>query len=105
MSTAIPHKNYIQRLYKQGLRTVFDHYALNRDIYRQHCLKLRSRFEANRNESNPVRIEALVRAAEEELAKTRHLKPFKYPTAPGGTKHMRNAVLPEWVSSKLIAIV
>jgi NADH dehydrogenase (ubiquinone) 1 beta subcomplex subunit 9 len=79
MSTtvAIPHKNYIQRLYRQALRSAYDHYSFKWDIYRQHCLHIRARFEANKHESNPVRIEALVRQTEEELEQNKHPRPFK----------------------------
>ena len=72
---AVPHKNYIQRLYKRALRTAFDHYAWERPIYRQHCLKIRQRFEENRHENNPVRVEALVRKTEQELEEFRHPRP------------------------------
>lgn len=96
-SLAVPHKNYVQRLYRQALRSAFDHYSWHHDIYRQHCLLIRSRFEQNRTETNPIRIEALVRDTEEELERNKHVRPFKKPTAIGGTKYNRNAVLSPWV--------
>lgn len=85
MSKPVPHRNYVQRLYRQALKTAFDHHAYERDIYRQHCLHIRARFEANRNETNPVRIQALVRQTEEELLENKHPRPYvrKYPKSIG----------------------
>lgn len=77
MSAPVQHKNYIQRLYRQALRTVFDHYAWERPIYRQHCIQVRQRFEANRHETNPLRVEALVRKTELELEEMAHPRPYK----------------------------
>ena len=73
----VSHKTYIQRLYRQSLRTAFDHYAFDWGVYRQHCLKIRARFDANKSETNPVRIKALVKETEEELAREAHSRPFK----------------------------
>ena len=96
-NVAIPHRNYVQRLYKKALRTVFDHYAYERQIYRQHCLLVRQRFDQNANETNPIRIQALVRECEEELELNKHKKPFIYPDAPGGVKHYRNEPVSQWI--------
>ncbi|KAI3635096.1 hypothetical protein MIR68_006662 [Amoeboaphelidium protococcarum] len=98
VNRAVPHKNYIQRLYKRALKSAFDHHAYERDIFRQHCLKIRSRFEENRNEQNPVRIEALVRSFEKELELNAHVRPFKYPTQIGGNKFGRNEVPSLWLT-------
>lgn len=70
-AAAIPHKNYVQRLYKRALRTAFDHYAWHRPVYRQHCLAIRQRFDDNRNEMNPVRVQAVCR----------ELRPWCFPTS------------------------
>ena len=117
---AIPHRNYVQRLYRQALRTAFDHHAFEWAVYRQHCLRIRARFDANRHETNPVRIKALIKEAEEELVKEAHPRPFKCifvgevlfkifvytycppssyvdPTAPGGVKYERNHVPSQWL--------
>jgi NADH dehydrogenase (ubiquinone) 1 beta subcomplex subunit 9 len=88
--SAIPHKLCIQRLYKRALRNAYDHYAFEREIYRQHCLLIRSRFEANKDETNVVRIKALVKQAEDELEEKKHPRPHIFPTSFGGTKHYRN---------------
>eukprot|EP00158_Paraphelidium_tribonemae_P007791 Partr_v1_DN28361_c1_g2_i1_m78498 putative LYR family len=93
----ISHTAYVQRLYRESLRTAFDHHAFQWDIYRQHCLRIRARFEANRAEENPIRIKALVKETEDELASRAHPRPFKYPTAEGGVKHGRNHVPSEWL--------
>ena len=77
MASPIPHKNYIQRLYRQALRTAFDHHAETWPTYRQECLAIRKRFEMNRHEQNTVRIKALVKDLEDELTTKAHPRPFK----------------------------
>lgn len=73
----IPHKNYVQRLYRQALRTAFDHHAERWHEYRQACLEIRQRFDSNRSEQNIHRIQALVKETEEELERKAHPRPFK----------------------------
>ncbi|KAJ2659746.1 hypothetical protein IWW48_003347 [Coemansia sp. RSA 1200] len=83
------HKNYVRSLYKKALYTSLDWYP-NRLQWRSIALQIRAEFEANRGETSPVRIQQLVRETEDVLKEYRHPLPYKYMTAPGGTKYERN---------------
>jgi NADH dehydrogenase (ubiquinone) 1 beta subcomplex subunit 9 len=52
-------------------------------------------FDANMNESNPKLVAQLLRETEVALAYYYHPNPYKFPTAPGGTKWERNVPVPE----------
>ncbi|KAJ1864588.1 hypothetical protein LPJ78_003243 [Coemansia sp. RSA 989] len=83
------HRCYVRSLYKKALYTSLDWYP-NRASWRPIALQIRAEFEANRGESSPVRIQQLLRETEDVLEEYQHPLPYKYPTAPGGTKYERN---------------
>ncbi|KAJ2387579.1 hypothetical protein GGI23_006243 [Coemansia sp. RSA 2559] len=89
------HKNYVRSLYKRSLNTALDWYP-NRLHWRPIALQIRAQFEASRGESSPVRIQQLVRETEDVLDEYQHPLPYKYTTAPGGTKYERN----KWFDDK-----
>ncbi|KAJ3061175.1 hypothetical protein HDU98_002898 [Podochytrium sp. JEL0797] len=94
--TAAPmsHKQRIQRLYRSSLRLSADWYW-ERTQGREKALIIREHFEKNRHVANPLEQDALVELTEMLLAKYHHPQPFKYASAPGGTKWERNIPFPE----------
>ncbi|KAJ3290101.1 hypothetical protein HDU79_003517 [Rhizoclosmatium sp. JEL0117] len=96
---AVPktHTQKVQRLYRQALRLSADWYW-ERAQWREKALIIREHFEANRHVQNPKEQEALLEVTEMLLAKYHHPQPFKYASAPGGTKWERNIPFPEEVS-------
>ena len=56
--------------------------------------KIRARFEANRNMTDPMQIETTLRAGEAEFQKWRHPDPYTTPYLFGGSRYMRNPPMP-----------
>ena len=86
-------KQIVQRLYKQCMYTARS-YAPCFDDYRQYCLEIRQRFDANKNASNPNQ---LVQETRDLLRQWAHPIPYRYPSSPGGTLEDRNAPLPKMI--------
>ncbi|KAI9333003.1 hypothetical protein BDR26DRAFT_1010376 [Obelidium mucronatum] len=97
----LTHTQRIQRLYRQSLRLTADWYW-ERPEQRQKALIIREHFEANRHVTSPQEKEALIEVTEVLLAKYHHPVPFKYATAPGGTKWERNTPFPEELLDKFV---
>ncbi|KAI8970504.1 hypothetical protein BDB01DRAFT_815428 [Pilobolus umbonatus] len=87
--TSAAHRIQIQSLYKRSLKLSLDWY-IQRDLWRQKALEIRTRFDHNKNITNPKEIQALVQKAEKELQEWAHPDPYKLPTGPEGTKWERN---------------
>lgn len=105
------HRRAICGLYRRSLRNAFD-WILNRDYHRQWCVAIRRKFDQHREESDPQRIQELMKATEYLLWKYRHPEPYicksnriiliigiSYfffspldPTAPGGVAYERDPV-------------
>ncbi|KAL1919942.1 uncharacterized protein VTP21DRAFT_1874 [Calcarisporiella thermophila] len=84
------HTRYVQSLYRRALRLSQDWYYVRREFAREKAVEIRARFEKNRNITNPKAIERLTQSAERELEEFAHPDPYKYPTAPDGSKWERN---------------
>ena len=67
-------------------------YAPTFDVYRQYCLEIRQRFDANKSVQNPTNA---ILEARKILKEWRHPVPYTYPSAPNGTAEDRNAPLPK----------
>jgi NADH dehydrogenase (ubiquinone) 1 beta subcomplex subunit 9 len=83
------HKQYVASLYRRSLKTSLNWYV-DRALWRPVALKIRARFEANRNITSTQELRKVLLAAEKELEENYHPDPYKYPTAPEGTKWERN---------------
>ncbi|EMR08454.1 hypothetical protein PNEG_03284 [Pneumocystis murina B123] len=79
-------------LYRRSLKLSLD-WCVRRDIWRLEALKIRSRFESNKNIHDPRLLLAIFDETEEILKKYRHPDPYIVPTSPGGSKWERN-ILP-----------
>ncbi|PKY50049.1 hypothetical protein RhiirA4_406066 [Rhizophagus irregularis] len=79
----------ISALYRRSLKTALNWYV-DRVLWRPVALEIRARFEANRNVASTQELRKIILAAEKELEENSHPDPYKYPTAPGGTKWERN---------------
>ncbi|GES91333.1 NDUFB9, NADH-ubiquinone oxidoreductase [Rhizophagus clarus] len=79
----------ISSLYRRALKTSLNWYV-DRISWRHAALEIRARFEANRNVTSTQELRKIILAAEKELEENSHPDPYKYPTAPGGTKWERN---------------
>ncbi|KAI9592804.1 hypothetical protein BDF19DRAFT_341263, partial [Syncephalis fuscata] len=83
------HVARVKSLYRRALKTSLDWY-LTLDTWRPQALKIRDRFEANRNVATLREAEQLCVQAEKELKEYQHPDPYKPPLAPGGTKWERS---------------
>ncbi|ORX46771.1 hypothetical protein DM01DRAFT_1327519 [Hesseltinella vesiculosa] len=89
MSVAAIHRSRVMSLYKRSLKLSLD-WTIQRDLWRQEALHIRTLFEQNKNVANPKEIEALMVATEVKLAEWAHPDPYKLPLGPEGTKWERN---------------
>ena len=87
------HKLYVQKLYRQALRTCQDWYW-RREEMREKQMMVRELFESKRNVTNLREVELLLAQAESLLAVFQHPQPYINITAPGGTKFERNSPFP-----------
>ncbi|CAG8440397.1 5075_t:CDS:2 [Ambispora leptoticha] len=85
----VTHQQYVKQLYRRSLKLSLDWYGF-RNIWRQKALEIRERFEANRSVTSSYELKRILEEAEEELEHYRHPEPYKFPTAPGGSKYERN---------------
>src|SRR5690349_20562669 len=102
------HRARVCRLYRNVLKHTKSWYIYE-GVWQQYAWNYRQEFEANRNETHPAKIEALVENAEERFKKEGHYDPYicKYhtfyhvivavPYLEGGSKYQRNTPLPKWV--------
>ncbi|KAI9098718.1 hypothetical protein DFS34DRAFT_593335 [Phlyctochytrium arcticum] len=88
------HKRYITRLYRRSLRLAGDWYW-QRTEFREKALTIRYLFDKNARITSPKEVENLIAQTEMMLAVYHHPVPYKYPTAPGGSKWERNIPFPE----------
>lgn len=79
----------VSSLFRQALRTAFDS-TLKFDIYRNETIKIRKQFEANRDISDPEKLEEVIAITKQKLAEWKHPDPYIPPQRPGGTKYQRN---------------
>ncbi|CAG8764903.1 587_t:CDS:2, partial [Acaulospora morrowiae] len=89
VSFAVAHRRYVASLYKRALKTSLNWYIF-RELWRPKALEIRSRFEANKNVKSFKHLKSILEETEAELFRFRHPDPYKYPTAPDGTKWERN---------------
>ena len=106
-----PHCYLVRKLYKRALRTNFDYTALDRRLYRQVSIIIRQRFEAHRNERDPVKLQGLLDFTETLLTDLKHSEPairkqitsslitiilysLLAPYEPGGTAYQTDYVPP-----------
>jgi hypothetical protein len=70
------HTLYVTRLYRRSIRLCGDWYFEKLE-YREKVAMIREMFEANRQETNPKKIDHLLQDTEYYLAKYYHPIPFK----------------------------
>ncbi|KAG4304583.1 hypothetical protein PORY_001976 [Pneumocystis oryctolagi] len=83
------HRFRVLSLYRRSLKLLLD-WCIRRDVWRIEALKIRSRFESNKNISEPWRLSIVLEEAESILKKYKHPDPYIVPTSPGGSKWERN---------------
>ncbi|CCJ29776.1 unnamed protein product [Pneumocystis jirovecii] len=83
------HRSRVLSLYRRALKLSLD-WCIRRDIWRIEALKIRSRFESNRNICDPWRLSVILEETEAILKKYKHPDPYIVPTSPGGSKWERN---------------
>ena len=89
VADSLPHAIRVTRMYRQVLRTVRS-WSMTHETHRNNCLAVRDRFDENKNEHNPVKIQRLLDYGAAELKKYRHPIPYTFPTSPDGSKWERN---------------
>lgn len=70
------HTIYVRRLYRQGLRTMFD-WSKKHEECRQLQIHLRYKFEANRHVTNQKRLSEILQDTEKQLADLEHPEPYR----------------------------
>eukprot|EP00249_Psilotum_nudum_P006010 c19390_g1_i1 orf=287-634(+) len=80
-------------LYRRGLKHLL-FWAGHGEIFYNEASKLRAEFDGNKNVDNLSKIDRLLLAGEEKLAKKQHPDPYIVPWAPGGSKFGRNTPVP-----------
>jgi hypothetical protein len=70
------HKQYVASLYRRSLKTSLNWYV-DRALWRPVALKIRARFEANRNVTSTQELRKILLAAEKELEENYHPDPYK----------------------------
>ncbi|GHP07920.1 hypothetical protein PPROV_000666200 [Pycnococcus provasolii] len=83
----------VVHLYRAVIRDL-QPYTTNRWMWFAEKEKIRARFEANRNMTDPMQIETTLRAGEAEFQKWRHPDPYTTPYLFGGSRYMRNPPMP-----------
>ncbi|CAI5470101.1 unnamed protein product [Closterium sp. Yama58-4] len=86
-----------RQLYRRSLKNALS-WAIFRDIYYDEADKIRAQFEANRQESDPDRIDRLLAAGEAKLKENQHPDPYLVPWVYGGSKYARNPPFPQEIS-------
>lgn len=89
VSFSVAHKRCVTSLYRRALKTSLD-WIIDREAWRRKAVEIRARFDANKNVRSIKHLRALLEDAENELRKHSHPDPYRYPTAPGGSKWERN---------------
>ncbi|PVU92256.1 hypothetical protein BB561_003949 [Smittium simulii] len=87
MSSA--HTRYVKSLYKRSLNTALN-WSVGPIHFRPVALEIRAKFEQNRHEASPIRLQEILSETEVRLEELRHPLPYRYPTAVDGTKYERN---------------
>lgn len=80
----------VASLYRKSLRTAKNWININ-SYYREKAAEIRLRFEHNKNISDPVTLEKVLKETETLLAKYQHPDPIIPPKRPGGIMYDRNA--------------
>ncbi|KAI9917526.1 hypothetical protein PsorP6_012855 [Peronosclerospora sorghi] len=90
----LSHKQKVQRLYKQSLKTL-DSWVIDRRLWNEEATKIRAEFDSNRHlEPNSGLATRLLREAQEKLNHYTHPDRYVFNYMPGGTLYMRNAPIP-----------
>mmetsp|Transcript_31840 Transcript_31840/g.76040 ORF Transcript_31840/g.76040 Transcript_31840/m.76040 type:complete len:155 (+) Transcript_31840:97-561(+) len=88
----LTHNQQVARLYRKALKTLCS-WTIDREIFIDEAIALRSRFDAERGCSNAKAVR-LLKEAKTELYEFTHPDPYCVPYMPGGTLFMRNPPLP-----------
>eukprot|EP00128_Syssomonas_multiformis_P011759 Colp12_sorted_trinity150504_noHs@16203 len=91
---SLEHTIRVTRLYRSSLKHLRS-WAVNTDIWRREALKLRDRFDANKNVLDRRQLASIMQAAEAEFEKNKHPEPYTVCWAPDGTSWERNVPPPE----------
>ncbi|CAG8529037.1 3219_t:CDS:2 [Paraglomus brasilianum] len=86
-------RRYVASLYRRALKTSLNWYV-QRDLWREKALEIRARFTANKNVASTVELRKILENTERELEEFKHPDPYRYPTAPDGSKWERNVPPP-----------
>uniref|UniRef100_K3WSQ1 NADH dehydrogenase [ubiquinone] 1 beta subcomplex subunit 9 n=1 Tax=Globisporangium ultimum (strain ATCC 200006 / CBS 805.95 / DAOM BR144) TaxID=431595 RepID=K3WSQ1_GLOUD len=90
----LSHKQAVQRLYKQSLKTL-DSWIIDRRLWNEEATKIRAQFDQNRNlDPSSGLAKRLVREAQEKVEHYTHPDKYVFNYMPGGTRFMRNAPIP-----------
>ncbi|OQR66346.1 NADH:ubiquinone dehydrogenase-like [Tropilaelaps mercedesae] len=92
----ISHKAAVCSLYKRVVRSL-QASIRERDIFRMEAVRMRAKFDANKNIVDSRVAKELLDAGEKELFKYQHWQPIKFPESPGGVAYERVAKTPDWV--------
>ncbi|KAH7471113.1 hypothetical protein PRIC1_003075 [Phytophthora ramorum] len=90
----LSHKQTVQRLYKQSLKTL-DSWIIDRRLWNEEATKIRAEFDANRTlDAESGLAKRLVREAQDKVDHYTHPDRYIFNYMPGGSLYMRNAPIP-----------
>ncbi|KAL5239904.1 hypothetical protein ACI65C_007314 [Semiaphis heraclei] len=92
----ITHKRQVCSLYKKACRTIEDWYHY-RPLMRIKIVRLRKRFDDNKNIIDVPTAQELLKKGQHELWANQHYYPHQFPSSPGGTAFDRDCFPPDWV--------
>jgi len=92
-SQNLAHRRHVCHLYLRSLKLARD-WSYSRTSWYPAAYVIRHQFRENIGESDPRKIDFLVRGTEDVLAYMIHTEPYHSPSAPGGSKYQRNTPAP-----------
>ncbi|KAL3288449.1 hypothetical protein HHI36_002894 [Cryptolaemus montrouzieri] len=92
----VTHTRKVQSLYKRVLRNLENYYD-RREVFRFRAVLMRAEFDKNKNIKDMRLAKKLLQEGEEELFRTMHPIPRKFPESPGGVAYNRAVPVPDWL--------
>ncbi|XP_059469975.1 NADH dehydrogenase [ubiquinone] 1 beta subcomplex subunit 9 [Neocloeon triangulifer] len=90
------HSKRVCSLYKRAVRNL-EAYNMDRTVFRYQAVLMRAKFDENKDIKDLRRAKELLIAGEEELLRSEHYQPIKFPHSPGGVAYAREVTAPDWV--------
>eukprot|EP00245_Coleochaete_scutata_P015750 TRINITY_DN7148_c0_g1_i1.p1 TRINITY_DN7148_c0_g1~~TRINITY_DN7148_c0_g1_i1.p1 ORF type:complete len:113 (+),score=14.03 TRINITY_DN7148_c0_g1_i1:69-407(+) len=87
-------QSQVRSLYRKSLKLALS-WAVHREAFYREATKARAKFEANKFESDPHRIDRLIATGKAQLDAVSHPDPYIVPWFLNGSKWARNPPVPD----------